>query len=200
MLASSFIVTPLEQIFIDNLDIFIIRPIEKKLEYSRALLPETSLPCLVTFVLKTRAGLEPKGTTCRSVYFSCRAPHYFPFYSHLCILVSDAILKTAFESGECKEERIVSSLLIYLGLLKVRGRGPVIEPTNLLGLRWLLLKLVIIKDYGVRSMIWIPGSLFFVMSSGPPPQKNLRGMPDVRPKIHTPTATLPPCNLDSTPH
>ena len=37
-------------------------------------------------------------------------------------------------------------------------------------------------------MISIPGSLSFVMSSAP--AKNLRGMPDVRPKIHTPTATL----------
>ena len=36
---------------------------------------------------------------------------------------------------------------------------------------------VIIKDYGVRSMISILGSLSFVM------QKNLRGMPDAR-SIH----------------
>ena len=43
-----------------------------------------------------------------------------------------------------------------------------------------------IKDYGVRSMISIPGSLSFaklvMMSSGP---ANLRGMPDTRPKIHS---------------
>jgi len=36
-----------------------------------------------------------------------------------CNVVSDAILKTAFESAECKEEGLVSSLLIYMGLLKV---------------------------------------------------------------------------------
>ena len=33
--------------------------------------------------------------------------------------VSDAILKTAFESSECKEEGLVSFLLIHMGLLKV---------------------------------------------------------------------------------
>ena len=54
-------------------------------------------------------------------------------------------------------------------------------------LRALFLLLVIIKDWGVRSMISIPGSLSFVMSFAPA-KKNLRGMPDYAsqdPSIHS---------------
>ncbi|XP_015779681.1 PREDICTED: ran GTPase-activating protein 1-like isoform X1 [Acropora digitifera] len=58
---------------------------------------------------------------------------------------SDAILKTAFESSECKEMGLVSFLLIHMGLLKVR------EPQERMTFLSSLLRLRLFKDSYLRK-------------------------------------------------
>ena len=57
----------------------------------------------------------------------------------------DAILKTAFESSECKEMGLVSFLLIHMGLLKVR------EPQERMTFLSSLLRLRLFKDSYLRK-------------------------------------------------
>ena len=49
----------------------------------------------------------------------CHLRNRFPLSNSVVVL--EPILKTAFESDMCKEEGLVSALLIHMGLLKVIG-------------------------------------------------------------------------------